>query len=91
MSAFKKPVRLQFNQMGAWRNALDFDADNPGVSSEVMFYGGMLAEATNAKARIVSTDGLQTVLISWDSDKGWCDAKTGKPFSKPTRKLVRHG
>jgi hypothetical protein len=86
MSAATKPVRLQFNQMGAWRNALDFDAADPNASGEVMFYAAMLGTCTNAKARIVTTDGLQRALASWDAEKGWCDAKTGKPVAEATRK-----
>jgi hypothetical protein len=82
MSAATKPVRLQFNQMGAWRNAIDFDAADPNAAGEVMFYGAMLAECTKATARVITTDGMQSALAIWSSDKGWRDAKTGKPVAQ---------
>lgn len=75
-----KTVRLQFNQQGAWRNALDFDAANETTAAEVQHHAAMLAWCTDARARIVTVDGLQTALAHWAPDTGWVRADTGGPL-----------
>jgi len=69
---------MQFNQSGAWRNAVTFNAKDKDHATEVMFYGAMLASCSGAKARVVTTDGMQTAIASWDQAKGWCDSKSGR-------------
>ena len=75
-----RPVRLQFNQQGAWRNALDFDASNDTVASQVMYFAARLCTCTGARARIVTNDGLQDALARWSAGAGWVNAKTGEPL-----------
>lgn len=75
-----KPLRMQFNQKGAWRNALDFDCSDPDKAGEVMHLSAQLAALTNATARIVMTDGSQTVVAHWSPGAGWRDAVTGNPL-----------
>lgn len=75
-----KPVRLQFNQKGAWRNALDFDAANETTAAEVQHHAAMLAWCTAARARIVTTDGAQTALAHWTQETGWVNSSTGAPL-----------
>lgn len=75
--ATTKTVRLQFNQKGAWRNALDFDAGNDTTAAEIQHYAAMLAWASNARARIVTVDGLQTALAHWTQETGWVNSSTG--------------
>jgi hypothetical protein len=68
---------LQFNQRGAWRNAVDFDAADAEQASRVMQYGEDLARITKAHARIVTGDGMQTAIAGWTPDRGWYDFCTG--------------
>lgn len=75
-----RPVRLQFNQQGAWRNALDFDASSDTVAAQVMHHAAMLCKCTDARARIITTDGMQTALTRWSAGAGWVNAATGEPL-----------
>lgn len=71
-------VRLQFNQKGAWRNAIDFNASDADQAADIMLCGAHLARAAGATARIATADGMQLCIASWNPDIGWHDPKTGK-------------
>lgn len=71
MTTEGKPCRLQINTAGAWRNVLDFDADKHG--DQVQEHAASLGAIIDAKLRIITADGLQQVLLYWDSKRGWHD------------------
>lgn len=72
MSKIKeKPVKLQINTSGAWRNVISFDAADEKASGQVLAAAPVLAEIGRGTLRIVIDDGLQEVLQSWTPEKGW--------------------
>lgn len=75
-----KPVALQINTTGAWRNVIKFDAANDEDSHKVMKHAPALAIVGSGTLRIVTDDGLQQGLTFWDIKRGWCDFKTGRPI-----------
>lgn len=81
MSTEAKPVRLQFNQTGAWRNAIGFDAGNQTKSIEILQHAAALALLTGATARVVVDDGSQMAIARWNETDGWHDAVTRKPIT----------
>lgn len=67
-----KPVTLQVNTTGAWRNIIGFDAADAQASDSAMQAAELLGQAcTGAKFRIVLADGTQTCLLSWTAEGGW--------------------
>lgn len=66
-----KPVKLQINTAGAWRNVIAFDASDEDASNKVLEASPVLAGVGQATLRIVIDDGLQEVLTHWTPDKGW--------------------
>lgn len=76
-----KPVVLQFNSTGAWRNCITFDAANERKAAKVMKHAVELARIGNSTLRIVSTDSSQPPLAIWAEDTGWVDFVTRKPLS----------
>lgn len=79
-TTIKKPVKLQINTAGAWRNVIDFDASDEKAAAAVMGHAAVLAVVGRATLRIATADGLQTALASWTLDKGWHDTKTEGPL-----------
>jgi hypothetical protein len=75
-----KPVALQINTAGGWRNVIKFDAANDEDSTRVMKHAPPLATIGSATLRIVTDDGLQQCLTAWDIKRGWYDFKTGAPL-----------
>lgn len=72
MSTNLKPVNLQVNNSGAWKSIVHFDASNDMECQEVMSAAGTLG-CIDGKCtfRIVTNDGLQTVLMHWSVKDGW--------------------
>jgi hypothetical protein len=74
-----RPVRLQVNTGGAWRNVIDFDAGKEVACGEVMAAADMLARIGKATCRIVMANSnaprSPTVLMNWTPDRGWQEAK----------------
>lgn len=75
-------AQLQFNQSGAWRSALNFEAGEAGeMPSEFFKSADQLARlaGTRTTMRIVrcepSSSGpsvaTRDVLMSWSREKGW--------------------
>ena len=63
-----RPVKLQYNCSGAWRNLLDFDrADEVRVmaAAEELFSGD-----TKTTLRVI-IPGHTAPLVSWKHDTGW--------------------
>jgi hypothetical protein len=73
-----RPVKLQINTSGAWRNVIEFDAGEVEDAGAVMHHATTLARVGNATLRIVTADGMQTALCSWTPDQGWRDFATGR-------------
>jgi hypothetical protein len=82
----KKPVRLEFNNSGAWKVLGRFDAADEVAADHVLdaadslFWG--LNEGRRRRAstlRVSTDDGLGIVLMRWDIESRWHDAKTGEP------------
>lgn len=83
-----KPVRLEFNNSGAWKVLGQFNLDNPHQAGNVMhaaeqlltvLYDGTLTKQWPS-LRISTDDGLATALFYWTAERGgWFDAKTKEP------------
>jgi hypothetical protein len=75
----KKPVKLQINTTGAWRNVIRFDADKDVEYLEVMGAAETLGRVAKATLRIVVENSpvpkSPLVLIRWSQDAGWKDAR----------------
>lgn len=71
MADHLKPVKLQVNTSGAWRDVVSFDAADPVNFEKVMEAAQTLGDVTGAAFRIVIRDGQQTCLRSWSPGKGW--------------------
>lgn len=67
-----KPVKLQVNNSGAWKDVVRFDAGDHVASSEVMEAAATLGRiADRTTWRICTDDGLQSVLMHWSVKHGW--------------------
>lgn len=67
-----KPVKLQVNDSGSWRNVIRFDAANDQVAAQVMEAAAMLGHACERTTfRIAIDDSLSTVLMHWSREKCW--------------------
>lgn len=70
-----KPVKLQVNASGAWRDVIGFDAANDMESSEVMDAAARLGLIAKATFRVVIPNAEQprspTVLTRWSPEAGW--------------------
>lgn len=78
----KKPVRLEFNNSGAWKVLGRFDADDQEQASLVLDAAEDLVKtlhnSENPKGcptlRVSMADGLGAVLMRWDIERGWRDS-----------------
>jgi hypothetical protein len=66
-----KPVKLQVNTSGAWKDVAFFDAGNGEVGDQVVQGAEAISRATSTPFRVVMHDGLQSVLMHCDPVKGW--------------------
>lgn len=69
-----KPVKLQVNTSGAWRDVIKFDAAYDVESMEVMGAAETLGRISKATFRVVVADEpgrSPTVLTTWTPDTGW--------------------
>lgn len=80
------PVRLELNNSGSWKVLGTFDAADEDQTSLVLDAAADLVatlhNCENPKGcptLRVSIDAI-TVLLRWDIERGWRDAKTGEPF-----------
>jgi hypothetical protein len=70
----KRVVKLQINQMGAWRDLLRFDIDavDDQAVQEAAANLVLLADPLGRTSlRIATADGMQTALVRWDRKQGW--------------------
>lgn len=74
-----RPVKLQFNTSGAWRDVIGFDCSNEVATGEVLAAADMLARIAKATCRLVMANAgaprSPTVLMHWSPDAGWQEAK----------------
>ncbi|MFT4243529.1 MAG: hypothetical protein QM569_14750 [Acidovorax sp.] len=68
-----KPMKLQANTAGAWKDVITFDGAEDHVTDEVMnnvhFLG--IHDSGNASFRIIAIDPLIGVLARWTRAEGW--------------------
>lgn len=74
--ATDRPVQFQTNQRGAWKTAVQWNAADEVQNDRVLDAADALLRAVNEpgrliKGRIVTDDGLQTVLMRWTAADGW--------------------
>lgn len=70
-----KPVKLQVNDSGSWRNVIRFDAAHDMQCAEVLAAAEMLGKAAQRSTfRVAMDDALQLPLMYWTREKGWVDA-----------------
>lgn len=68
-----KPMKLQVNTAGAWKDVISFDGAEDHVTSEVMEHVHYLGIHDNGPStfRIVATDPQIGVLANWSPKHGW--------------------
>lgn len=73
--AAPKPVQLQINTSGAWRNVVGFNAGDAEACGVIEYHAPALAVVGSGTLRIVIADGSQQVLRHWSLAEGWRDWK----------------
>lgn len=69
MEAKRRPCKLQVNTTGAWRNVMDFDAQDGDLVMEraaLLFF-----LQSDAKLRIMDESSDTAPLMTWSVAKGW--------------------
>jgi hypothetical protein len=77
--SFTKPVKLQVNTSGAWKDIVRFDADDTRRTDQVTDAADELGlvGAGAITFRIVSDEPLPCVLFNWTHGPGWKEAGRG--------------
>lgn len=81
-----KPVRLELNNSGAWKVLGRFDAADDEQSALVLDAAETLVQTLHNSEdpkgcptlRVSMDDGLGSVLMRWQIERGWYDARTGE-------------
>lgn len=73
MTTKQKPVKLQANTSGAWKDVVRFDAADEQATAEVMDAAATLGRisAGDTTFRLVIDDGFGMPLYRWASANGW--------------------
>lgn len=66
-----KPVKLDINRAGAWKNVLLFDAGNECDNQAILDAAAALGHAAKCRFRITRADALSTPLMYWSELEGW--------------------
>lgn len=71
-----RPVQFQTKQSGSWRTAVRWNASDEQRNDAVLDAADGLLRAIGGTSsgiagRIVTDDGLQTVLMRWSEPQGW--------------------
>jgi hypothetical protein len=71
-----RPVQFQVNQSGSWRTAVRWNASDEQQNDAVLDAADALLRAIGGTSRgisgrVVTDDGLQTVLMRWGEQQGW--------------------
>jgi hypothetical protein len=75
MADATKPVKLQVNNSGAWKNVIRFDAADEVACAEAMDAAEKLGSIGDVTWRVCIDDAMDVVLMRWSSATGWKDAK----------------
>jgi hypothetical protein len=72
-----RPVKLQVNTSGAWKDVVRFDAGDDAAAAKVMEAAATLGEinAGGVTFRIASDETHPFVLSRWSKTNGWSEAK----------------
>lgn len=75
--ARKKPVKLQLNNSGAWKDVIHFDAANDIAAERAMGAADTLGnlDAHRLTFRVVIEGASPEVLMTWNKDEGWKKAR----------------
>ncbi|MGJ7611809.1 MULTISPECIES: hypothetical protein [unclassified Variovorax] len=73
----RKPVKLQLNNSGAWKDVIHFDAVNDVSSEHVLDAANTLGnlDAHRVTFRVVTEGQLPEVLMTWNKADGWKKAR----------------
>lgn len=71
MTKMAKPVKLQINTSGAWKDVVTFDAADDFVGDQVTEGAAQIGRATATRFRIVMTGQHAEVLTRFDPVTGW--------------------
>lgn len=82
-----KPCRLELNNSGAWKVLGRFDAADDEQTALVLDAAETLVKTLHNSEdpkrcptlRVSIDDGLGPVLLRWELELGWRDARTGAP------------
>lgn len=82
-----KPVRLELNNSGAWKILGRFDAADDEQTALVLDAAETLVKTLHNSEdpkrcptlRVSIDDSLGSVLLRWQLELGWRDARTGEP------------
>lgn len=66
-----RPVKLDVNRSGAWKNVLIFDADNAGNNQTMLDAIGTIGRVAKCRFRIATADTQSTPLMYWSEREGW--------------------
>ncbi|MBX3660709.1 MAG: hypothetical protein KF740_19920 [Ramlibacter sp.] len=66
-----KPVKLQVNTSGAWKDVVTFDAADDAVGDQVIEGAAQIGRATAFRFRVVMTGPFSEVLMHFDPVAGW--------------------
>lgn len=88
MRALNKPVRLELNNSGSWKLLGRFDAADDEQTALVLDAAEDLVKTLHNSEdpkhcptlRVSIDDALCTVLLRWQLELGWRDARTGEPL-----------
>ena len=79
MTQATKPVKLQSNMRGGWRDVLEFDAADQEKTDDIMTCAEHLfQEIDGCKLRII-VPGQTAPLMNWTHADGWREWRTGVP------------
>jgi hypothetical protein len=84
---FKKPVKLELNNSGAWKRLGSFDAADDEQTALVLDAAEQLVKTLHNSEdanrcptlRVCIDDSLGSTLLRWSLRDGWRDARTGEP------------
>ncbi|WP_454908416.1 hypothetical protein [Variovorax gossypii] len=74
----KRPVKLQVNTNGAWKDLVRFDAGIDVMAAEAMDAAERLGQVDSSVSfRLVIDDGSATTLYRWTNELGWKEVTHG--------------
>jgi hypothetical protein len=79
-----RPVRLELNNSGAWKQLASFDAGDDDASDKARAAGQLLGELGGERValRICTAEALPIVLVRWTPAKGWMDVARDRQWER---------